>query len=283
MEEDPVLAQEKQPGDDVAGSGFGLEFGEGFGGAGAVSGAVLPDWAKEAGRLVFAADGGSQLHDGLVEIAWLAWVDEVAGNRFKVASGAGLGIDGGAKIGQAGEDADDIAVNDRFGAAEGDAGDGGGGVGTDSREGAPIGGLLGNAVLGEGLGEAVEIAGARIVAQALPLVKDGGFGGGGEGLKVGKRLQPSVEVGQDGLDAGLLEHKLGKDRFVEGRPGAPWQRAGLFLVPCEELVSKDCGIIQHALGGMRIGGRNSNQKGKAANWNRIRRGPIRIRGRRGAL
>lgn len=238
MEEDSVLSEEKEPGNDVAGGGFGLEFGEGLCGAGAVSGAVLPDRAKEAGRSVFAADGGSQFHDGLVKIAWLAWVDEVAGKWFKVASCAGLGIDGGAKIGQAGEDADDIAVNDRFGDAEGDAGDGGGGVGTDSREGTPCVNCLGDAVLGEGLGEAVEIAGACIVAQTLPLLEDGGFGGGGEGGKVGERLQPSFEVGQDGLDAGLLEHELRKDRFVEGRPGAPWQRAGLFSVPCEQLVAK---------------------------------------------
>jgi len=84
------------------------------------------------------------------------------------------------------------------------------------------------------LGEFVEIAGARVVAEAFPKFEDACFGRGGEGGEIGEGFEPAGEVGQDGFDLRLLQHELADDGFV-GRWGiAPWECAGVGAIPAEQ-------------------------------------------------
>lgn len=96
----------------------------------------------------------------------------------------------------------------------------------------------GGGVGGEGLGEFMEVAGAAVVAEAFPCFKDGVERGVGEGMEIGKAVQPCVEKGDDRLYLGLLEHELGDDGLVDGGLGAPWQRALAGGEPLQERLTK---------------------------------------------
>ncbi len=229
------------------GKGFGLEDGggavddrEGFGvGVGAEAGAA--DAAQGAfGAAGFAgeADEGAEFHQRLVMSAGTCGGNQRAGAGPHVLveeSGAG----GCGVVKDAGEDALDIAIDEGFGKVKGDGCDGPGDVGADSGEGAEDSGVGGEAAVvvgGDGDGELVEVAGAAVVAEALPGFEDIQFGGAGKVGPVGEPLHPALVVGDDGGDAGLLEHELGDENGV-GRAGAPpWEVALVLMVPARQGV-----------------------------------------------
>lgn len=79
------------------------------------------------------------------------------------------------------------------------------------------------------------------------MVEDRFFGRHGKAFEAGERLHPALEIGQDGVDLGLLAHEFGHDRAVDAgiysprewtfrvciprEQGAP-QRLDLFLREC---------------------------------------------------
>ena len=98
-------------------------------------------------------------------------------------------VDGFAEIEQAGEDAGDIGVDDGSGSIESKAGYGAGGVASHTGQRGDGGEVVRqfSAVLcGDLLGGAVQVAGACVVAEALPDVQHVGFAGCGKGRKIRK-------------------------------------------------------------------------------------------------
>lgn len=81
---------------------------------------------------------------------------------------------------------------------------------------------------------AVEVSGAGVVAEAFPCAEHGLFIGVGERLEVGELFHPSLEVGDDGDDLSLLEHKLRNQNFVRVTRLSPREGAGATSEPVHE-------------------------------------------------
>ena len=83
-------------------------------------------------------------------------------------------------------------------------------------------------------GRLMEVAGAGIVAEALPGLEDAVLAGPGERPHVGKLLQEPLVVGDDRVDAGLLEHDLGHPDPVGVLRPAPGQIPFVCPVPVQK-------------------------------------------------
>ena len=220
--------------------------GEGLlgGGAGEVElralGSGAAGGAEGAGGAVGAVgrtEEGAELHHRLVEVGGEAGGFDEGGEPGGEGAAGRLG---GEVVGQgivAGEDADNIAIDDGDGFAEADAGDGGGGVGADAGQFGEFGGGGGEGagvVSNEEAGGLAEVAHARVVAQALPGFEEGVVFGGGEGGDGGEGGEEAGEVGPDGLDLGLLEHNFADPDGVGIRVAAPGHFALVGAIPGEE-------------------------------------------------
>ena len=204
--------------------------------------AVILDGAGRASRFRFLAEGGPQFHDGLIVVAGVVGVEEGLGGFLKDFNGLPVTGEGLGMIAEAGEDPNDVSVNNGGGVILCDGSDGGGGVGADAGEGLPfVGGLGGLRELDECLGEFVEIAGAAVVAEAFPVFKDGFGGGMGKGFEVREVPHPALEVGQHGFDLSLLEHELGDHGAIEAGIGAPGEGALGGLIPAQQVGAKALG------------------------------------------
>lgn len=204
--------------------------------------AVVLDGAGRASRFRFLAEGGSQFHDGLIVVAGVVGVEEGLGGLLKDFNGLPVAREGLGMIAEAGEDANDVSVNNRDGVILRDGGDGGGGIGADAGEGLPFVGALGCLwEPDECLGEFVEIAGAAVVAEAFPVFKDGFGGGMGKGFEVREVLHPALEVGQHGFNLGLLQHELGNHGSIEAGFGAPGKGALGGLIPAQQVGAEALG------------------------------------------
>lgn len=163
------------------------------------------------------------------------------------------GVDGGVDEAESGEDAGDVAIEDGGAGVVGDGGDGTGGVSADPRELQQVGDVVGDVagVVGDdGFGGGVEVAGAAVVAQALPEGEYFLFVGVGEVLDGGAGGDEAGEVGQDGGDLGLLEHGFA-DQGVVGVGGlagfgAPGEVAAVDVVPGEEASAEGGGLAVEA-------------------------------------
>lgn len=174
--------------------------------------------AELAGRAVGAvgsagtAVGLAEFHDGGVELAGGVGIDELGGAVPKEGL-AGGGVDGGGVVEEAREDAGDVGVDDGNGFAEGEGGDGSGGIAADageSLEGGGVGGEGAVVIVEDGEGCLLEVADAVVVAEAFPGLKEGALFGGGESGEVGEGGEELFEAAvlADGGDGGLLKHDL---------------------------------------------------------------------------
>jgi hypothetical protein len=241
-----ALAEGEEVGGDAA---LGLV--AGGGGVLAAGAAEAEDGALEAEGLAGEADGGAELHHGLVVVAGrIGAFFAFGGRRDEGLGGAGEAAAGfrGAVFGEAEdakEDALDVAVEHGDGFAEGDGGDGGCGVLADAGEGAEaVGGARELAVelaLNE-LRGAVEEMGAAVVAEAGPEGEHVVFFGLGEGFEGGKAAQELGVALDDGGDARLLEHDLGEPGGVGVADAAPGELAGVEAIPGEELGAEELGL-----------------------------------------
>ena len=144
----------------------------------------------------------------------------------------------------AGEDADDVAVDDGGEIAVRDAGDGTGGVASDAWEGEDIiegareyGGMF----FANEAGGFLEIAGAGIIAEAFPEFEDVLVVGSGERGDGGEVFHPAFPVGNDCFDLGLLEHDFGNPDGVGIADASPGEVAGVFREPSDYFSSKPVG------------------------------------------
>ncbi len=121
----------------------------------------------------------------------------------------GRGVGGSGDIENSGKDAPQVAIQRGDILVKGDRSDGGGGIAPNARQLPQLGqvaGQLSAKLTDDDLGGAMQVAGAAVVAQALPGRENALFGGGGQGLKVGELFQPALIIGDDGFNACLLEH-----------------------------------------------------------------------------
>ena len=91
----------------------------------AEAGAVLAHWAKGAEGLAFEADGRTELHHGLIVIARGLVGDERVGEWRGRLYGVSVRLVAFSVAGDAGEDADDVSVDDGDGLLKYDGCDGG--------------------------------------------------------------------------------------------------------------------------------------------------------------
>ena len=198
-------------------------------------GAERADGAGEAERVLPGANGGSQLHHGLVVVPGCAGGEQGVRQRLErfrrrcaVAILGGIG-------GQPREDPHHIAVDAGSRRAERNTGDGGSGVRPDAGQLLPLGrGARCGGQRGDRSGEPVEISGARVVAEAFPKFEHLGFRSGGQGGEVWQRIMPTGEVGKDGFNLRLLKHELADHRAVKRRRFPPGQTARVDPIPTEQ-------------------------------------------------
>ncbi len=174
------------------------------------------DRARGTARMPGQADGRSQIHQGLVEIAGAVLRHKLTGDPPEPGLNGGLpGVLPDPEI--AAEDPEDISVKDRRGAVEGDAGDGAGGGPADPRQPGEILRTVGDPApaLAHDLDRpGMQVLRARIVAQPGPGIQDGGQRGAGEGLEAREAAEEPLIVGNDGLHLRLLKHRLGHPDVV---------------------------------------------------------------------
>jgi len=215
---------------------LGAAHGAGVLPAGGGRGAPLRDGAGGAVGGARGADAGTEFHHGLVVVAGGSGRDEGVGERIEQLPDGGV-FDRGVDVEQAGEDADDVAVDhgDRF--AEGDAGDRGGGVGADAGERAETGGRLGEAsaaVRHDAPRAGVEVPGAGVVAQPFPVLEHLVIARPSQGLDRGEGFEEAFVVRRALIDARLLEDDLGQPDGVGVLRAAPGQVARGAAIPCEQ-------------------------------------------------
>ena len=122
------------------------------------------------------------------------------------------GVGGGDGCPGALDDAADVDVDRQNRAAQGETGDGDGGVAADARE---PGEVFGPAITDDGFSGPVEIDGSPVVAQALPGADNLRAAGGCEADCRGPALHPLRPALDDAGYLRLLQHDLGD----EHRPG----------------------------------------------------------------
>jgi len=165
------------------------------------------------------ADEGAVLHEGLIVVAWSAGGD---GKRAEAVDLSAISGAAGIQAEDAREEAACVGVDRGMSKAEGDGGDGAGGVLPYSGESEKVSVGVGEAagvVADDGAGGGVDATGAGVVAEPGPEAEDVVEGGGGEGPGCGERFQEALEEGDDTIHLGLLEHDLA-DEDVVGLSGA---------------------------------------------------------------
>jgi hypothetical protein len=222
-----ALAKGEEVGDDAA-----LGFVAGGGRVLAAGAAEVHDGALEAEGLAREADGGAELHHGLVVVAGrvgaLLAFGGLGDEGLRGAGEAGAGL-GGAVFGLA-EDAEEDAL------------DGGCGVLADAGEGAEAVGGAREFALELALNElrgAVEEMRSAVVAEAGPEGEHIFFFGFGEGLEGWEAAEELGVALDDGGDASLLEHDFGEPGGVGAADAAPGEVAGVLAVPGEELAVEE--------------------------------------------
>ena len=193
-------------------------------------------------RAVRRADRRAKLHEGLRRLGTLPGGVDLRKGGGIILFDRGL-CDGALVRGQAGDDAEDIAVDGGRGQAEADGANCSGGIVADAGQGADLvivrrerAAIVRDDLL-RGL---LQVAHAGIVAEALPeLVQPVGVARG-EGRNVRKLGEETGIVALHGLDARLLEHDLGEPDVIGFAVTPPGQVAFVPFIPAEQRREK-CG------------------------------------------
>ena len=128
----------------------------------------------------------------------------------------------------AGQDADDVAIEDGRGLAEGDARNCAGGIGADAGQGKNFGVGAGKFAVMPGkdfAGGLLHVPNAGVIAETFPKLVDRGGVGISEALDVRQRAHPAFPIGNDGFDLGLLKHDFAyiyAVRITAIRFASPW-------------------------------------------------------------
>lgn len=149
---------------------------------------------------------------------------------------------------QSRDNALDIGVDYGGGLVERDRGDRSGGIVADSGQRAQLG-------LGARKGAAMrcdhrasasdEIARPGIIAEPRPCCHDVSLVRPGQTGEIGPARDPGGEARADRCDTGLLQHHFGQPDAIGigalARPGAPWQRAAMRVVPAQQCRRDETG------------------------------------------
>ncbi len=202
-------------------------------------GAKREHGADGAEWILAKANHRAQLHHGLIMVAGKVGVEHGVGEWPEGFDRAGAVSEGRGIRREPGENTHDVAIDDGGRNVERDAGDRRRRVGADAGQLLPTGGCLWRRGHGDhDLGEFVEVAGARVVAEAFPVFQYAFFGGGGQRAEVGKRRQPAGEIRENGLHLRLLQHELADNGFIKRRLIAPRQGTLVGTKPVEECALK---------------------------------------------
>ena len=196
-------------------------------------------------RFAAFADGGAEIHQPL---GVGGHGGGIGGQQAFGQCPQGLfeGFVGGVAVAgeDAAENAFDVAVEDGFAAVEGEGGDGGGGAAADAAEGFEGSAAVGKraAVFCDDLfGGFVQVAGAAVIAQALPEGEHLVFGGGGEGGDGGEGGEKARVVFGDGGDLGLLQHDFREPDAV-GVAAVPGEIvAAVLFLPADKACGEGVG------------------------------------------
>ena len=214
--------------------------------AGGVGGATRGERADAAIGVAGNALQGAELHDSLVVFAGMIGREETAG-QIVVEAAAGGGVGGRVDGEESADDAQHIPVDDSVRRPGGEGDDGGGRVVADAAEGADVSIIRGEApgeAIADVAGGGVEVAGAGIVAEALPEPEDVLLRGVGQGADVGEALEEAVVIVHPLGHAGLLEDDLGNPDAVGVAGVAPGERAAVRVVPPAERAAHVV-IVRH--------------------------------------
>lgn len=188
------------------------------------------------GRAVGQTDSGPQLHERLIEVP-----RGVQGNNVRQDGGGPLFRGGGGDVaavpGDPGAHPEDVSVHRRDGQAEGDGGDGTGGVVSYPGQRPDI--LISiweyPAVIGHDLfGRFLQISGPAVVTQPLPQLHQPVLRQGGQIGHAGGRLQKTAVVVQHRRHPGLLEHDLRNPDVVRGGVAPPGKGPGVLPIPDQQ-------------------------------------------------
>ncbi len=207
------------------------------------------DRAGVAARRARGADRRAELHQGLVE-ASRAGEREHPSRRLPEELPGRTGVDRRVDPLDAGEDARDVAVDQRLGKIEREARDRAGGVGPDAVERAKRVGVRGE-LAAEALDDLarsqVERPRAPVVAEPAPHREHVVDARLGEAPRRRKSRHEALEIGDHRLDPGLLEHDLADPDGVRMARPTPRQIAGNAAEPGDER----CGDATVSRGGRR--------------------------------
>jgi len=202
---------------------FGAFFGDGVRETEFPRAAKFRDGAQKALRRARGAECSTKFHHGLIPVARGARREKCAGGSLKprpTPTGTQVAADGG----EAGEDAGNVAVKDGEFFAIGDAENCGGGISSNAGQGESIFEVVRESriVTGNDLPRGfLEVAGAGVVAESGPEAENLLLGGFGEGADIRETREEFFVVGDDGVDAGLLEHDFGEPDAVRVAGAAP--------------------------------------------------------------
>ena len=216
---------------------------QGFRGAVCRCDAGFPDRAFTAAWRARGADERAEFHERAIENACATFRHE----RDRLCPQRGLacgGVNGRVQVEQACEDAGDVGIHERLGEIVCEARNRARGVAADAGQRADVRGVARHcaAVRGDdGLRGAVEVARARVVAEALPEREHVIFLRCGERWKVREAREPAFVKRNDRRDLRLLEHDFRDEDRVWIPRATPRQNARRTPEPCGECAAGECG------------------------------------------
>src|SRR5208337_1170263 len=214
----------------------------------------FPDRALCAAGFARHAYGCAEFHHGLIEVTGPRSPEK----RLRPLPGLRPGeIDAGQSL----QHTPDIAIDNGYGLGKRDAGDGGGGVASNARQGEQGLGIAREAAavsFSNLLRAPMQHARSPIVAQAAPGGQHGLFRSRGERLDIGKTCKEYPVVFEHCGHARLLQHDFAEPDAVRISRHAPGKVAAMLVVPAEKGALESGQVL-------------------AAGWNR-RRGKPRLYG-----
>lgn len=191
--------------------------------------AELPNGTSLAFR-TRSADECAQFHQSRVIFAGLAPRQKFGGMKPELFSSSAC-IDRRLEIEESRQDARDVGLDDRDGLIEGERRDGVRGVATDAGQFANRIQKTAAMFLRDDDRRRPQISRARIIAEALPRMKDVIFGSRRESRDSGKPPEPFIIIRDHAGNLGLLKHDLGDENGVRIAGATPGKIPSVFSVP----------------------------------------------------
>ena len=211
--------------------------------------AVFSDRTQRAVWLTRRANDRAQFHQRLIEVRTVSLARSLSPRGgpdqvLREPPEPGVGLFSARIFGdteEAGEHANDIAVEDRSRLIERNTTDCAGGVTADAGQGDPFVELFRKpppVPIDNGPCGLLKVSRAQIVSKTFPEFEDGIGSGAGQRAHVRQVAHPTLPVGDDRLDLGLLEHDFRNPDGVGITSSAPGQVARVLLEPVEQQPSQ---------------------------------------------